>query len=96
MASDPYASMSYREDREEKPDIESPEEGLLPVTMFPDGVKPGYKCTIEVVGVSGDEVRVIKKHKDDDEDEDKKEDSDEDPFTEENLNDVRERVGDNY
>lgn len=74
-------------------EIESPEEGLLPITMFPDDVKPGYKCTIEVVGVSGDEVRVIKKHEDKNEKPDTEND---DPFSEENLASVRERVGNNY
>lgn len=83
----------------EKP--EAQEEGLLPVSMFPSDVKPGYKCSIEVVGVNGDEVRVVKTGDDKEEDEDEGNEGDEegqmkDPFSEENLQSVRERVGENY
>lgn len=55
----------------EKPDAENADEeaqdkgeetGILPMSMFPESVKPGDKCQVEVVAVMDQEVEVKKIH----------------------------------
>jgi len=79
MTEDMYPSTGKPDESQPPEDGDEGEEtGILPLSMFPDDVKPGYKCGIEVVAVHDQEVEVKKgAHKMDKES--KSEDVSEDP-----------------